>query len=189
MELRNIIVAILLCGTGAVSAQQTFVQRVTARMGGDGTVVLHQDAALEALVNGTAVSKSKSKPQPTKADSSPASAHDHGEEQAVVETSEVDLGDGRKIYRNSMKMQGYRVQVYSGGNSRTAKQAAERAARQVKSYFPDQPVYTHFYSPRWICRVGDFRTMEEANEVLRQMKETGGFGQAVIVKSVVQIAL
>lgn len=199
--IRAITLLTLLCIADTADAQQSFVQRIKARHSGDGTVVLHQDATLDALVNGTTL-PSASKRSKTTTDNNAATAPVRSEgnkkkdaeeaaavDDPVVETAEVDLGDGRKVYRNSIKMQGFRVQVYSGGNSRKAKQAAERMARQVKGYFPDQPVYTHFYSPRWICRVGDFRTIEEANEMLRQMKEKGDFRQAVIVKSIVQIAL
>ena len=59
---------------------------------------------------------------------------------------------------------------------------------RVKSLFMDLSVYTHFSSPHWICRVGDFRTYEEANEVFRQLKETGRFSEAVIVKSKVNVS-
>jgi hypothetical protein len=59
---------------------------------------------------------------------------------------------------------------------------------RVKSLFMDLSVYTHFSSPHWVCRVGDFRTYEEANEVFRQLKETGRFREAVIVRSKVNVS-
>jgi hypothetical protein len=94
-----------------------------------------------------------------------------------------------KTYRRRIKVNGYRVQVYAGGNSRTSHQEAERMTALVKEYFPDQPVYTHFYNPRWICRVGNFRSYEEANRMLRQMKATRLFREAAIIKCQIQIAL
>ena len=78
---------------------------------------------------------------------------------------------------------GYRIQVYAGGNNRNAKSEAYRMANQVHSEFPDLSVYTHFISPRWICRVGDFRTNEEARTMLRKMRQTQKFREASIVKS------
>ncbi len=82
-----------------------------------------------------------------------------------------------------IRINGYRIQVFSGGNSRQAKQLALSMGNRVKTYFSDLKVYTHFQSPHWICRVGDFKTYEEANEVFQKLKETGNFQEAVIVKS------
>ena len=86
-----------------------------------------------------------------------------------------------------MKANGYRIQVYAGGNSRTARQEAQRMAEKVKDYFGDMPTYTHFQSPRWICRVGNFRTYQEANEVLKEVKSMG-YRQACIVKGKITVA-
>ena len=58
---------------------------------------------------------------------------------------------------------------------------------RVKSSFGGLNVYTHFVSPHWICRVGDFKTYEEANEVFQQLKNTAGFREATIVKSKVYV--
>ena len=55
--------------------------------------------------------------------------------------------------------------------------------------FPDLPVYVSFASPHWLCRAGDFRSMEEASEVLRQIREMGIFREAVIVKSKINVRL
>jgi hypothetical protein len=93
------------------------------------------------------------------------------------------LGNG------TIKMAGYRVQVYSGGNSRNAKREAESAASRVKSEFPELKVYTQFNPPRWLCRVGDFLSMEEADAMMRKLRKDGGFKEAVIVKEQVSIPL
>ena len=53
---------------------------------------------------------------------------------------------------------GYRIQVYAGGNTRYAKEEALKAAQLVKEKFPEIPVYTEFVAPRWVCRVGDYKT-------------------------------
>ena len=87
-----------------------------------------------------------------------------------------------------LKTQGYRIQVYAGGNSRTAKNEAERVAARVKTHFPDLAVYTTFIPPRWLCRAGNFRTMEEADAKMRQLKNTGVFKEVVIVKDQIVIS-
>ncbi len=44
-----------------------------------------------------------------------------------------------------------------------------------------------FYSPRWICRVGNFRSYEEASHILKQLKKLG-FKEACIVSGKITVA-
>ena len=89
--------------------------------------------------------------------------------------------DGRKKIVKGYKVNGYRVQVYAGGNSRKSRIKAERIGREIKALFPDTPIYVHFYPPRWLCRMGNYRTVEEASEVLRTVKKLG-YSSAILVK-------
>ncbi len=157
-----------------VSAQQTFVDKLVKPVSGQGTVRVIQDAEITRMVNGGGAGKEYS-----------ASSADPGR----ASRPEAESGNptaGAKSARK-MKANGYRIQVYAGGNSRTARQEAQRMAGKVKSYFSDMATYTHFQSPRWICRVGDFRTYEEADQALRELRATKQFDEALIVKSVIQI--
>lgn len=86
-----------------------------------------------------------------------------------------------------IRVNGYRVQVYYGGNNQKSKLQARQMAQRVKIWFEDLSVYTGFSSPHWICRVGDFQTREEAMEVLQAMRESGRFPKAIIVKSKINI--
>ena len=88
-----------------------------------------------------------------------------------------------------LKSPGYRVQVYAGNNSRTARNEATNMASKVKEYFPDLKTYAFFTSPRWLCRVGDFRSIEEADAMMRKMKATGVCTEVSIVKDAVNIPL
>ena len=56
----------------------------------------------------------------------------------------------------------------------------------IKMRYPDQPVYVHFYSPRWICRVGNFRSLEEARKMLAKVKAMG-YRQACLVKGKITV--
>lgn len=87
------------------------------------------------------------------------------------------------VPRKRVRVNGFRVQVYYGGNNHQSKLQAQRMAERVKIWFEEQPVYTHFVSPHWMCRVGDFKTREEAMELLKVMRESGRFPMAVVVKS------
>ena len=60
---------------------------------------------------------------------------------------------------------------------------------RIKEYFPELSVYTSFHSPRWLCRVGDFRSIEEADAMMRQLRATGVFKEVSIVKEQINIPL
>ena len=45
----------------------------------------------------------------------------------------------------------------------------------------------HFYSPRWICRVGNYRTYEEAHQMLVSLRKLG-YTQATIVKGKITVS-
>ena len=83
-------------------------------------------------------------------------------------------------------MQGYRVQVFAGGNKREDRVKAQEMGKRVKAAFPNQPVYTHFHSPRWTCRIGNFRKFETAERIVKQARNLG-FHQACIVSEKITV--
>ena len=93
------------------------------------------------------------------------------------------LGTVTAPVRSGTRMQakGYRVQVYAGGNTRTAREAALRAAASVRAAFPEVSIYTEFISPRWVCRVGDCRTYQEADRLLRDIRALGTLKELTIL--------
>ena len=76
---------------------------------------------------------------------------------------------------------GYRIQIYAGGNTRASKEEALKAAQLVKEKFPESPVYTEFVAPRWVCRVGDYTTIEEADQAMRMLKKMRNFKEIAIL--------
>lgn len=91
--------------------------------------------------------------------------------------------------RKVIKSGGYRIQVYAGSNTRESKNEAYSVASRVKERFPELPVYTFFNLPRWLCRAGDFRSIEEADAMMRQLRATGVFREVSIVKDQINIPL
>lgn len=89
----------------------------------------------------------------------------------------------------TLKARGYRVQVYAGNNSRVAREYANEMATKVREEFPDLPVYAYFQPPRWLCRVGDFRSIEEADATMRRLKASGIFKEVSIVREQINIPL
>ena len=76
--------------------------------------------------------------------------------------------------------------MFAGGNSRNDRVKAQKAGSDVKMAYPDIPVYVHFYSPRWICRMGNFRELGEAKKVLAKVKALG-YRQACLVKGQITV--
>lgn len=199
----KIITLLLLCVAWTANAQK-FTEHVQQKSQGQGSVVLHESAEITELVNGKEQpQQQEQKPQPTvtpekTAPTKPvatASADTTAVKHRKVvgyETAKTDADSGeidlsKKVIRNGYKVTGYRIQVYAGGNSREDKARANSIGKRIKLSFPDQPVYTHFYSPRWICRMGNFRTYEEASEMLKEVKRMG-YPQACIVKGKITVA-
>ena len=181
-----ILTAQCICGAQA----QTFLDRLKKPTKDKAVVTVTQDAAIDKLVNGdnaanTTVTTKKApttttkkepveKPTSTNTTTSPASST----------PEEPDMS--KKVMKNSYKVTGYRVQAFAGGNTRSDRQKAENVGNAIKRRFPEQPIYVHFYSPRWICRVGNFRTYEEAHAMLVEIREMG-YKQASIVKGKISV--
>ena len=137
----------------SAAAQKNIVEDLQTSRVGQGTVTIHQDAKISALLGATYV-KSAGENEP-----------------------------------KMLKARGYRIQVYAGNNSRRARQEANDVAEQIKIEFPELPVYAFFQPPRWLCRVGDYRSIEEADASMRRLKATGKFKEVSIVREQINIPL
>ena len=201
---RLVTIAILCVGCAAASAQ-TFTQRLQKSNAGEGKVTVTQTKEIDDLVNGpqdviTPVKQNTqpqtTTPQKTTVDSEkPLEPHKQAEEktdhphittQPEMTTDTTYTDEPRKKVMKGYKVNGYRVQVYAGGNSREARVKAERTGREINALFPGEPVYVHFYSPRWICRMGNYRTYEEAHQILNAVKKLG-YKSAIIVKGKITV--
>lgn len=69
------------------------------------------------------------------------------------------------------KVAGYRVQVFSDNNPRTAKNEARTKAKDIAEAFPQYATYVTYTSPYWRLKVGDFLTNEEAQVVAELIKK------------------
>ena len=151
--MRYFLLLIGLCLGLSASAQTNIVENLKTNRVGQGTVTIHQDDKISALL-GAAYVKSEDETEP-------------------------------KV----LKARGYCVQVYAGNNSRIARQEANDVAEQIRMEFPELPVYAFFQPPRWLCRVGDYRSIEEADASMRRLKATGKFKEVSIVREQINIPL
>ncbi len=69
------------------------------------------------------------------------------------------------------RMAGFRVQVFSDNNARTAKNEARSKQRTISSRFPQYQTYVMYTSPDWRLKVGDFRTQQEANNAADELRK------------------
>ncbi len=68
-------------------------------------------------------------------------------------------------------MNGYRVQVFSSNNQKTAKDKAFTLESELKEVFPEVSIYVSYTSPFWKVRMGDFTNMEAAQSFRRSLLE------------------
>ena len=193
----------------AASAQTTFTQRIQKSNAGEGKVTVTQSKEIDDLVNGpqdvvtpvkqnTQTTPSNQTTQKTQTTQNTQSTQKQTEEKPLQtqrpqvstqpemtpDTTYTD--EPRKKVLKGYKVNGYRVQVFAGGNSRDARVKAEKTGREINALFPGEPVYVHFYSPRWICRMGNYRTYEEAHQILNAVKKLG-YKSAIIVKGKITV--
>ena len=195
--MKQLLITIALCVgcITAADAQSTFTERLQKSNTGEGKISVTQDKSIDALVNGvSAVTKQPEniKPEQKEKVTTPKDKADDKEKEKVAPKDNEavvvvpDTVDMHKKVMKGYKVNGYRVQVFAGGNSRNDRLKAERTGENIKSTFPGVPVYVHFYSPRWICRIGNYRTYEEAHEVLQRVKQLG-YDSAIIVKGKITV--
>ena len=197
-------IIITLCSLTAQS--QTFLDSLRKDEPGKGSVSVTQSPEIDNLVNGTGQDHSGSTAkegaghtrqssatqqhhEDGKHDSASSESHTHEGTSSTTPsttTEETVIDTRKKVMRNSYKTQGYRIQVFSGGNSRADRQKAESAGMVMKSNFPTEPIYVHFYSPSWKCRMGNYKTLEEAQRMLAMVKKLG-YKQACVVKGTISV--
>ena len=205
--MKTIVALLTLICVATTAYSQTFTERLQKPVAGKGTIKVVHSAAIDKLVNGnqpdtrpakphtTATTQksaetTKQQPQTDTTKSATPKTTDHNakqESQKSQEDFEIPTVDMRKkVMGRSYKVNGYRVQAFAGGNTRADRQKAQNIGDAIKMKFPEQPIYVHFYSPRWICRIGNFRTYEEAHAMLLEVKKMG-YKQASIVKGKISV--
>ena len=190
--MRRLALTIALCAGCwlAAGAQSTFTEQLQQSKAGEGKVTVTQDKAIDQLVNTpTTATAPTNKTTTTTTTTTPAKPQQSGKQadDLLTDTSvATDSIDRSKKIMKGQKINGWRVQVFAGGNSRVDRQKAERTGDEIKTLFPNEPVYVHFYSPRWICRMGNYRTYEEAHDVLMKVKSLG-YPSAIVVKGKITV--
>ena len=168
---------------------QTFTQQLQQKpAAGQGSVTIHHSDSVDKLVNTTVLGKTPapaSQAGQAAKNVQPGKTSQNGQVAQSAQESADTLQQATP--RATYKTMGYRVQAFSGGNSRADRQQAESIRASIKAQYPRVAVYVHFRSPHWICRVGNYRTYEEAHQMLVSLRNMG-YSQAYVVKEKITVA-
>ena len=85
------------------------------------------------------------------------------------------------------EVEGYRVLLYSGNNSRQARDEANAMAEYMRANYPGAEVYVVFESPVRTCEYGDFRTREEAELLMYRLRATRKFKEISVKKCLINL--
>lgn len=181
-------------------AQTPFTQHVRTQRVGEGKVRILQDSTIEKAVNlpmtgkTTKPAKPAAKPdKPTTKPKDDTATHHHN---AADRNDKPDHDANEETDTNkpnapvkTTTMTAYRIQIFSGSNSHQDKQKAYDVAAKCREKFPELSVYTKFVSPRWVCRVGDFKTLADAQNYASKIRAAHFTREVRIVKTTVRVKL
>lgn len=177
-------------------AQSTYTEKLRKYEDGKGVVVVTQSPEIEGIVNGTIKPKAK-KTTPTqnavRKDTTNAGGTDTEGETTPGMVKRTVRVVKRKNDPNSYttrvrhKARGYRICIFTGGNSRADKTKATQMANKCRQRFPELSVYTSFISPRWVTHVGDFKTKQDAQKYIGRIRNAKFTYEARIVETEVNL--
>ncbi len=189
-------------------AQNTYTEKIRQNEQGKGSVILNHTPEIERVVNGTMPQTNKDNkkaetpnkqtitPHSEKKNEHPsASTHpstvtnnNHGNRQTnTKEDNKKTTAKHSYTNRARKKAKGYRICIFTGGNSRSDKMKATQMGNKCRQYFPELAVYPSFEAPRWVTHVGDFRTREEAQKYVTRIRKSKISYEVRIVSSNVNI--
>lgn len=93
-----------------------------------------------------------------------------------------------QMVRQRYKARGFRIQIYTGGNTRNHRAQAQKIAQKSRQAAPELSTYIQFLSPHWVCRVGDFRQREDAERYAKKLRSAGVSRETRIIGSEVLLA-
>lgn len=186
--------------TLSAMAQTPFTQHVRTQRAGEGKVRIIQDSIIEKVVNqpmtGKTAKPGKTKGKTDKTTTKPKddTATHHDNAAAKHDNTEHENADDNETNKHvgsakTTTMTAYRIQIFSGSNSHQDKQKAYDLAAKCKEKFPELSVYTKFVSPRWVCRVGDFKNLADAQNYASKIRAAHFTREVRIVKTTIRVKL
>lgn len=192
-------------------AQTTYTGHLRAAKPGKGTVVIVQSDAIEQVVNNrqtpahpatdgkkggkastTTTSPAKPEHAAQKSPTEPTRKPATDTSSAAHHTTSAGAGHTAATPRHYAerarhKARGFRICIFTGGNSRADKMKAAEMGQKCRQKFPELATYPSFQSPRWVTHVGDFRTRQEAQKYVNLIRKARLSYEVRIVSSEVNV--
>lgn len=173
------ILSILLLSSLNLTAQKLFTKMLAEKSSKGAEVIVHHSAYIDSLVNGLktfsdvlyTIDNVNTKKQENNI------SFPEIEEDTV---SQLEV----KYYK---KADGFRVQIYTGANSRKDKETALAMKEKCADLLPGYNAYVSFESPRWVVRVGDFLKREDAVAFVSTIRAISFTHEARVVKCTIQV--
>lgn len=187
----------LFCLSIQLNAQSTYTGHLRTSQAGKGTVVIIQSDAIEQAVNNhqqpvtpsaKAGPKQDAKQHPTSTPKASDAKHSGNHAEQSAEAHAASAGSSRHYAeRTRHKARGFRICIFTGGNSRADKAKALEMGRKCRAKFPELAVYSNFVAPRWVTNVGDFRTRQEAHKYVKLIRKAHFTYEVRVVSSEVNL--
>lgn len=167
-----------------VDAQTTYTDYLRKRQAEQGTIIINQEAEIEKIVNGRDARQDTRRQanESTAGKTNSATTEEHEKESSTAAHRKQYTGE-----RTRHKARGYRICIFTGGNSRADKTKAYQMAQRCKNLFGELSVYPFFESPRWVCHVGDFKEREDAQRYVNSIRKARISYEVRIVRSEVNV--
>lgn len=151
----------LICLYGNAQSNSSIIDDLSQTKSGQGKIAIYQDDAIKNLVG-----KSITRNTPN--------------DDLIL----AQLDNNSQSPKSFIRTRGYRIQVYSGNNQRRSKNEAESRRDAIQSSFPNMEVNVSYNSPVWRVKAGNFRTEEQANTALNELRnQFPSFGREMYVVS------
>ncbi len=164
-------------------AQMNFTQMLLEKTPNGAYVKVKHSLKIDSLVNGLLISQKQSNGLKAGQNQTPVNKKEN-----ALDSLNTDSMSILKPF-SYKKMEGYRVQVYTGANSRKDKDTALKIQSKCKDAFPDIEAYATFISPRWVVRIGDYISRNEAQLMIERFKSLGITQEARIVKCTILLPI
>ncbi len=187
---RSLLLSLLFLLSFSPAGAQTFTERIQIIRAGQGVVTIHHDEAIDELVNGRHEAtqpqrqgnNNQQQRQQQPISQGQNRQQDDPDRQDVRQQSDSIVTTPRRYRR----VNGFKIQAFSGSDSRRDRQQAEHVRSELRTLFPGEEVTVHYNDPRWLCRMGNYATQAEAQEALAEVRRLG-FPSATIVRARVKV--
>lgn len=158
----------------------------TSTVGKSQTLTRTETKTNVSLPNHTAAASSHGE-EPKHNNKAPYEPSQKSEAKTTKPTAKHEGSASSYINRTRHKARGFRICIFTGGNSRADKIKASQMGDKCRQKFRELATYTTFVPPRWETHVGDFKTRQEAQKYVNLIRRAHITYEVRIVTSEVNI--